>query len=136
MTEEQRIDQCFDQPQRQHNYTELGFKKMKVPDNVWELVSQFWQANKDKPSNENWPRGNTYTNHWESPTEFVSVEENSRIGGGGALKAKIWEGMKPILTEWVGGEELQPTSLYGIRIYRKGAVLSTRKFCSVLYIVQ
>lgn len=123
MVEEQRIDMSLLQPSSQHNYTELGFKKMKVPENVWEAISAFWTKNKDNPAPEKWPRGNTYTNHWDAPTEFVSVDDTAR-GGGGKLKNDIWNGMKPILADWVG-EELKPTSLYGIRIYREGAILST-----------
>ena len=42
------------------------------------------------------------------------------------LKQRIWDGMKPILEEWVH-EKLVPTSLYGIRIYRNNSMLSTRK---------
>lgn len=124
LTEDQRVDMSLEQPRTQHNYTELGFKKMKVPDQVWKAISKFWEDNKHNPAPENWPRGNTYTNHWDSPTQFVSVEDGSRPGGGIRLKNDIWSGMKPILSDWVG-EELKPTSLYGIRIYREGAVLST-----------
>lgn len=125
MTEEQRLDQCLEQPRQHHNYTELGFMKMKVPEQVWSIVHQFWEDNKANPNRESWPRGNTYTNHWESPTEFVSVEDPTRKGGGQGIKDMIWNGLKPTLSEWVGGEQLMPTSLYGIRLYRRGAILST-----------
>lgn len=128
MTEEQRIDQCLNQPKMHHNYTELGFKKMKVPDDIWKLILEFWNANKNNINAEQWPRGNTYTNHWESKTEFISIEDTTKIGGGPLIKEKIWNGLNPILSEWVGGEELIPTSLYGIRIYRSGSMLSTRNF--------
>lgn len=124
MTETQRIDMNMDQPRTQHNYTDLGFQKLKVPEQLWTLISQFYETNRDRTALENWPRGNTYTNHWDSPTEFISVENSRLKGGGEFLKGRIWDAMKPILEEWVG-QELTPTSLYGIRIYRRGAMLST-----------
>lgn len=124
LTEEQRIDMNLKQPRSQFNYTELGFKKMKAPPGLWEAVRAYFDKNRDRIARENWPRGNTYTNHWEAPTEFVSVEDPS-LGGGQEFKTFIWEAMKPVLEEWVG-EDLLPTSLYGIRIYRNNAILSTR----------
>jgi hypothetical protein len=35
--------------------------------------------------------------------------------------------VKPILEEWTG-KKLRPTSLYGIRVYKRGAILATRTF--------
>lgn len=48
------------------------------------------------------------------------------LRGGLSLKQRIWDGIKPIISEWVG-KELTDTSLYGIRVYREGAILATRK---------
>ena len=125
MTEEQRIAMNLNQPKMQFNYTETGFLKMKVPEGVWTIVKDFYERNKNHKLIENWPRGNTYVNHWDAPTEFISVENSALVGGGDNLKAKIWNGIKPVLEDWVD-QELSPTSLYGIRIYRSGATLSTR----------
>lgn len=125
-TEEDRIFMNRDQPRTQHNYTEVGFKKVKVPKEVWDAVSEFFNKNKNSKLLEEWPRGNTYVNHWDSPTYMVSFE-NSRLRGGLDVKQKIWDGMKPIIEEWTG-KTIIPTSLYGIRIYTGGAVLATRKY--------
>jgi prolyl 4-hydroxylase len=54
---------------------------------------------------------------------MVNVEETSLRGGGQNLKRKIWDGVKPILEEWTG-MELEPSSMYGIRQYTEGAILS------------
>ena len=54
---------------------------------------------------------------------MVNVEETSLRGGGQNLKRKIWEGVRPILEEWTG-MELEPSSMYGIRQYTEGAILS------------
>ena len=40
------------------------------------------------------------------------------------MKKLIWDGVKPIIEEWVG-TKIEPTSLYGIRVYKQDAVLAT-----------
>jgi len=55
---------------------------------------------------------------------MVSVENSGLRGGGGMLKQKLWDAAKSTLQEWTG-EELTPCSLYGIRVYKEGAVLAS-----------
>ena len=124
-TERARLEMNKNQPATQHNYTDIGFKKLRAPTAAWEPLISFYEANKHLEKPEEWPRGNTYVNSWESPTYMVSFE-NRALRGGMNVKEKIWAGMKPILEEWTG-KKLEPTSLYGIRVYKDGAMLSTRK---------
>ena len=63
------------------------------------------------------------TNHWASPTRMVSVEDNSLDGGGLNLKQAIWDAAQDTIEHWTG-MELQPTSMYGIRVYTEGAILN------------
>jgi hypothetical protein len=49
-----------------------------------------------------------------------------RLRGGWDLKSEVWKAVKPIVEEWVG-RPVYETSLYGIRKYTNGAILSTRK---------
>ena len=72
---------------------------------------------------ENWGMGNIYTNNWASPTYMVSVENSNMRGGGIKLKNQIWDLAKPTIEQWTG-MKLQPTSLYGVRVYTEGAILS------------
>lgn len=72
---------------------------------------------------ENWAVGNVYTNHWESPTYMVSVEDNSLRGAGYHLKQAIWDAAKSTIEQWTGMEQ-KPTSMYGIRVYTEGAILN------------
>jgi len=123
-SERARVNMNFDQPRSQHNYTKVGFRKQKLPEDVYAIIKTFYENNKDKPHLENWPAGNTYTNHWDSPTEMISTEDGRLRGSGTALKNSIWNGVKPILQEW-SGHKLKPTSLYGIRVYHHGAILAT-----------
>eukprot|EP00604_Paraphysomonas_vestita_P002251 CAMPEP_0174819618 /NCGR_PEP_ID=MMETSP1107-20130205/2962_1 /TAXON_ID=36770 /ORGANISM="Paraphysomonas vestita, Strain GFlagA" /LENGTH=375 /DNA_ID=CAMNT_0016033465 /DNA_START=336 /DNA_END=1463 /DNA_ORIENTATION=+ len=113
----------IEQPASQHNYTELGFKKQKVPADVWQALSNFYQKNKNHAVEEKWSRGYTYVNHWESPSYMVSVEDTKLIGAGQELKQLIWNGVKPIIEEWVG-RDIYPTSMYGVRIYTNNSILA------------
>ena len=111
------------QPQSMLNYTDTGFKKIRAPERLRKLLTDYWETNKDKKKQEVWSAGNTYTNHWHSPTYMVSVEDSTLRGGGRNLKNNIWDAAKSTIEEWTG-MELVPTSLYGIRVYTEGAILS------------
>lgn len=121
--EEQRIEMNLEQPRSQHNYTLLGFGLARAPEAAWKPLKEFYNKNKIRQHAERWPRGNTYTNHWESPTNFISVEE-SADGGSAHLKDTIWNGLKPVIEEWIG-QKIYPTSQYGVRLYSSGSMLST-----------
>mmetsp|Transcript_30411 Transcript_30411/g.67256 ORF Transcript_30411/g.67256 Transcript_30411/m.67256 type:complete len:563 (-) Transcript_30411:223-1911(-) len=122
-TERARLQMNRDQPPHQHNYTDIGFKKLKCPQTAWEPLLEWFERNKDNVKPENWPRGNTYVNHWDSKTSMVSLEDR-QLRGGQDLKSLVWETVKPILEEWTG-HQLEPTSMYGVRVYNSGAMLST-----------
>lgn len=123
-SERARVNMNLDQPRNEHNYTKVGFKKLKLPTEVYAIIKTFYENNKNKPHLENWPRGNTYTNHWDAPTYMISTEDSKLRGSGNKLKNSIWNGVKPILEDWTG-HKLKPTSLYGIRLYHHGAILAT-----------
>ncbi len=118
-----RIQMNLDQPKSMQNYTEMGFKKIKCPESVYKLVKEFWDQNRNNGDEEQWFTGNTYTNHWESKSYLISVENTKLRGGGGALQNAIWDAARSTIEEWTG-EELTPCSLYGIRVYGNGAILA------------
>ena len=74
-TENARIAMNLRQPRGQHNYTEIGFKKTRLPDELFAEIKQFYEENKDKEHLEAWPPGNTYVNNWISPTYMISFED-------------------------------------------------------------
>eukprot|EP01038_Epipyxis_sp_PR26KG_P009289 gene9289-12516_t len=121
--ENTRIAMNVDQPRSQHNYTELGFKKRKLPEHVHKLIKEFYDANKDKRKVEKWSRGYSYVNHWVNPSYMISLEDKS-LRGGTDLKQTIWDELQPIIEDWVG-HKIEPTSLYGIRVYTDKAILAT-----------
>lgn len=122
-TEESRLAMSMRQPQSMRNYTKEGFKKIRAPDHVFNLLKEFWDKNKDKKKPERWSIGNIYTNHWESPTFMVSVEDAELEGGGYVLKQHVWNAARDTIEEWTG-HKLVECSLYGIRIYTEGAMLA------------
>lgn len=69
--ERARMEMNRQQPAQQHNYTEIGFKKLRVPDAVFKPLLEFYNKYKDNEKVESWPAGNTYVNHWESPSMMV-----------------------------------------------------------------
>ena len=57
-TERARLEMSKEQPATHFNYTELGFKKMKVPEALFKEIADFYEANKVSGEHpENWPRG-------------------------------------------------------------------------------
>jgi hypothetical protein len=45
-TENARIEMNLEQTRSNHNYTEMGFKKMKVPTETWKIIKEFYEQNK------------------------------------------------------------------------------------------
>lgn len=74
-TERARMEMNLAQPKKQHNYTELGFKKTKVPEDLFKDIIKFYEDHVEDEKLENWPRGNTYVNNWESPSYMISFED-------------------------------------------------------------
>ena len=124
VSEKDRVAMSLRQPQSMQNYTDTGIKKIKAPKELFDMLKDFWEKNKDKQTEEEWPVGNTYTNPWESRTYMVAVDDWALRGGGGKLKDKIWEAARSTIEEWTG-QELTQCSLYGIRVYTEGSILAT-----------
>lgn len=118
-TETDRIHMSLRQPKGMVNYTEHGFTKIRAPEQVFKLIKEFYEKNKDNRSPEQWSTGNTYVNHWESPSYVVNVEDTKLDGGGHVLKQKIWNAARDTISEWTG-QQLAECSLYGIRVYTEG----------------
>mmetsp|Transcript_16484 Transcript_16484/g.38112 ORF Transcript_16484/g.38112 Transcript_16484/m.38112 type:complete len:516 (+) Transcript_16484:72-1619(+) len=114
-----------EQPRSMINMTSTGFRKMKAPPELAKLLSDFWEINNEHKKVEYWGEGDLYTNHWAAPTYLVSVEDDGLVGSGERLKKAIWNAAIDGIAEWTGGvAKIRPVSLYGIREYTEGAVLS------------
>ena len=54
---------------------------------------------------------------------MIGVEDRGLRGAGIALKQQIWDAAKSTIEQWTGMEQ-EPISMYGIRTYTEGAILS------------
>ena len=102
------------------NYTHKGFAKYRLPDELFKEIQTFYNANKGQERDEHVPGGFVYSEKDKSQVSSFMVDLSP------ALREKIHDAMKPALEEWCG-EELDPTFVYGIRVYRDGAVLVTHR---------
>jgi prolyl 4-hydroxylase len=119
--ERARIEMALTQPAHQHNYTQAGFMKRRLHEDIMSMITNYWEAHKTEEKAEQWPRGNTYTNNWLAPTYMVNFEQTSP---GRNVKAQLWARVKPIIEEWTG-QKLTESSLYGIRVYKNNSILAT-----------
>ena len=124
-SEDSRLELNYRQPPRMTNFTAAGYAKVKAPPSVMAILTKFWSANTNDGwglEQEGWPAGNTYVNHWASPSEMLSIDGPNGLS---RVDKRVIEGqVGQILSDWVGGVELVPTSTYGIRSYGEGSVLA------------
>ena len=118
----ERVEMNTHQPSSVYNYTTVGYKKMKTPPALFDLIQKFWNQNKHKSIVE-WDHITVYHNLWESPPTIVHIGEEAS-GGSQTLQTSIWEQTKPILEDWTQ-HHLSPVSLWGIRSYHNGSILGT-----------
>jgi prolyl 4-hydroxylase len=119
--EDTRIEMNNLQPISMRNYTKLGFSKIRAPIKTFQLLKDFWEANRHKNETE-WHSVNTYHNMWESPSRVIDIQDESK-GGGFDLRSAIWESARQTLEEWTG-MHLSPCSIWGIRIYSNNSILT------------
>eukprot|EP00538_Stauroneis_constricta_P004674 CAMPEP_0119548182 /NCGR_PEP_ID=MMETSP1352-20130426/2155_1 /TAXON_ID=265584 /ORGANISM="Stauroneis constricta, Strain CCMP1120" /LENGTH=452 /DNA_ID=CAMNT_0007593371 /DNA_START=91 /DNA_END=1449 /DNA_ORIENTATION=- len=122
-SDDSRVRMMLRQPKGMYNYTETGYTKIRAPEKVFNLIKEFWEANKDKQTDEAWSPSNIYVNHWEAEFFMVNVGDSKLEGGGGILKQAIWNAARDTIQEWTG-QQLAECSLYGVRVYKEGAVLA------------
>ena len=95
--EEGRLEMSRTQTALNHNYTELGFKKRRVPEALFQEIKEFYNKYKIAgKKQEKWTRANTVVNNWEVPTHMISFEDKENEGGWD-LKQRIWDGLNPVL---------------------------------------
>mmetsp|Transcript_26417 Transcript_26417/g.72641 ORF Transcript_26417/g.72641 Transcript_26417/m.72641 type:complete len:449 (+) Transcript_26417:137-1483(+) len=124
-SEQERLEMNTVQPPSMINMTATGYHKIKAPTSLVKLLKDFWEANKEKKQPEYWEDGAIYVNHWESPAYVVDIDDEELEGGGKDLKKAIWDAAIDGVSKWTGGQaKLRPVSVYGIREYTEGAILS------------
>ena len=97
------------------NYTQVGFKKANLDDQLFEKIKKFYTSNLEKNKPEFVEGG------------YVEIQETGESGSdvielSDKLRKEIHNSLKPQLEAW-SKTELIPTFVYGIRVYKKGSVL-------------
>jgi prolyl 4-hydroxylase len=62
-------------------------------------------------------------NQFENVTTMVLEEEESLKGAGDALKRAGWDAARTEVSKWTNGLDLVGSSMYGIRVYKRGNLL-------------
>ncbi|KAL7490348.1 hypothetical protein ACHAW6_016170 [Cyclotella cf. meneghiniana] len=126
--ENQRLQYNRHQPPTMTNYTAVGFRKTRVSDETWELIQKFWRRRVQNVSgnipggldDESWPEGNTYCNHWSSPTKLLPIYHDRN-----ATEA-IYNEVASKLKDWIPqATSFTRCDIYGIRVYTSGSILAT-----------
>jgi hypothetical protein len=145
--EEERLALNLNQPPLMRNFTAAGCAKVQAPRKAFALLSDYFQKynghlvrkeattvgkNEDSENDgsssssshsllipEKWPPGNVYTNHWETNTEMNHLDMHMPS----VDKETISSLIQATLEKWTG-VALVATSMYGIRVYRRGSILA------------
>lgn len=94
----------------------LGFKKGRLPDDVFSSMGAFYYNNRGNKVREEWSGKGVFVNWWEVDVYFVQIPWK--------LKGVWQKRLLDLVEEWVG-VELEQTDMYGLRRYEEGARLLT-----------
>lgn len=99
------------------NYTTTGFKIMKMPKNLYDAIRKVYDNNQQHFVDE--PSDGYLGNPNGVSTKIMSICDN----GGPEIQKLIKDTMEPIVQKWANVQNINLTSIYGIRSYHKGSNL-------------
>ena len=115
-----RMEMNARQPPNMINYTSTGYKKVRAPAMLMTHLTRIWNGRDAddviRMADESWPPGNSYVNHWSSPTKMLDMTHSTS-------RRVVWDTSREALDSWTG-VDLSPSSLYGIRVYTNGSILA------------
>jgi len=94
----------------------LGFKKGRLPDDVFASISAFYYNNRNYKVREEWSGKGVFVNWWEVDVHFIQVPWD--------MKHKWQKRLLELVEAWAG-VKLEQTDMYGLRRYEEGARLLT-----------
>ncbi|GBG33194.1 Hypothetical Protein FCC1311_094182 [Hondaea fermentalgiana] len=95
------------------NFTADGYKRIKTPRQLLGDIRRFFNVNRERAFHEDMG-GSIHINTWKADSAMVPPSF--------ATKHKWHAWFQPVLEAWAQ-TQLEPTDLYGIRTYHRGAVL-------------
>ena len=96
-------------------FTELGFSLQKCPDETWNIINDSYQLLKDRAINEEFAGKEDIIKGGE--TEILSFDALPSI------RTLIHNQLLPVHQQWIDNADIEPSFIYGIRSYKKGATL-------------
>jgi prolyl 4-hydroxylase len=99
------------------NFTKMGFKKLKLPKDIFQQVESYLNQNRHLEEKEN-KAFDYLSNDSIHPTGIIELPVS--------LKEQVAEAIKPLIEEWAG-VEVAFTCVYGIRRYHRGTTLTPHR---------
>ena len=106
------------QPALMKNFTAIGDTKVATPVATQEILKQYLEKFQYNLDSEDWGK-QTHTNHWEAPTDVHEINFFMPLEDRQTMQKQV----QAELEKWCGAT-LTPVAMYGIRVYRKGAILA------------
>ena len=97
-------------------FNDLGFALVKCPEETWKIIYDAYEMLKDKVVDEQFEGKSDIIKGGES--ELMSFDHLP------SMKSLIHQQLLPVHQEWIGGQSIDPSFIYGIRSYKKGATLT------------
>jgi hypothetical protein len=107
------------QPALLRNLTATGYAKVRMPPHVLAKLRDHLLEYQENLVEESWGASSTLVNHWEADTDVHHLAHYMAL----ADRQLIQRDVQDMVEEWCG-LALTPVSMYGIRIYRRGAVVA------------
>lgn len=106
---------------RRHNrvtrtFSPLGFKKGRLPDDIFASMGAFYYNNRHFKVREEWNGKGVFVNWWETDCSFIQIPWD--------LKGKWQVRLRELVEAWAG-VDVEQTDMYGLRWYENGARLLT-----------
>eukprot|EP00934_Nitzschia_sp_Nitz4_P003639 Nitzschia sp. Nitz4//scaffold44_size153857//28716//30425//NITZ4_002702-RA/size153857-snap-gene-0.202-mRNA-1//-1//CDS//3329552100//3629//frame0 len=118
---EQEIEGTLRHEWERHNrvtrtFSPLGFKKGRLPPDVFASMGAFYYNNAQNVVREEWKNKGVFVNWWETDVMFLQIPWNLK---------NIYQGRLRVMVEEWAGVPVEQTVMYGLRQYTEGARLLT-----------
>lgn len=101
------------------NFTRQGFFKSSLDPDLFQEVTEFYRSNSEKSQAEHVEGGFIHAiGDDKQASSLIDLSDD--------LRAKIHQNLRPVMSQW-SGIALEPTYVYGIRTYHRGAVLKEHR---------
>lgn len=109
------------QPALLRNLTATGYARVRMPPPVFTLLREHLFQYQENLVPESWGSAQpaTFVNHWEEETDTHNLAHYMAL----ADRQRMQRQVQDVLEDWCGAA-LTPVAVYGMRIYRRGAVVA------------